>query len=313
MPIEDDILDGGVLNALFESSTHELIKTENSVDNNIPSEYKCPITLELMNDPVVADDGFSYERDKILLWFGTKTFIRSPATGYQLRSRKLTPNYNLRALIDRYRHENGLKPRDILASTIETLTDVVDDMHDLPRWKSILIHSEQANGISCNFNDLADFINALRLKSTKFSRLDIYHCTHSEIQMLLRLIAESGSSVTLTSLSIGSSQCLRSVSISNLSRLECFRVDDNPRLSKLNIESDLPSLNYIYSTKITEAVFSFDVEQLKVRCPKLGYIDVVESFVDGASLLAAKKARIMVRTVEDPKPYTLQRYHNQNL
>jgi hypothetical protein len=32
-------------------------------------ELICPITQELMRDPVVAEDGYTYEREAILRWF----------------------------------------------------------------------------------------------------------------------------------------------------------------------------------------------------------------------------------------------------
>ena len=36
-------------------------------------EFRCPLTLEIFNDPVVAMDGYIYERSAIIEWFKTKT------------------------------------------------------------------------------------------------------------------------------------------------------------------------------------------------------------------------------------------------
>ncbi|KAL7542787.1 hypothetical protein ACHAXR_012078 [Thalassiosira sp. AJA248-18] len=44
-----------------------------------PRELICPITQELLKDPVVAEDGHTYERNSLLTWFGMGR-NRSPVT-----------------------------------------------------------------------------------------------------------------------------------------------------------------------------------------------------------------------------------------
>ena len=57
----------------------------------------CPITLELMRDPVMAADGHTYEREALLRWL--KTSNNSPATGAPLANRVIIPNYCVKMLI----------------------------------------------------------------------------------------------------------------------------------------------------------------------------------------------------------------------
>ena len=45
-------------------------------DQVVPHEFMCPITRELLNDPVVAADGFTYERAMMLTWLEV-TFLPS--------------------------------------------------------------------------------------------------------------------------------------------------------------------------------------------------------------------------------------------
>jgi hypothetical protein len=52
-------------------------KIEGALDTQL-DEHRCPITLELMVDPVVAPDGRLYEREAITRWLATHD--RSPAT-----------------------------------------------------------------------------------------------------------------------------------------------------------------------------------------------------------------------------------------
>ena len=35
----------------------------------IPANYLCPITVQIMFDPVIAEDGCTYEREAIEKWF----------------------------------------------------------------------------------------------------------------------------------------------------------------------------------------------------------------------------------------------------
>ena len=60
--------------------------------------FSCPLSLEVMKDPVVCADGQTYERSEIEAWFATgKT--TSPLTGVELESRALIPNVALRRAI----------------------------------------------------------------------------------------------------------------------------------------------------------------------------------------------------------------------
>jgi len=57
----------------------------------------CPITQEVMEDPVVCADGHSYERSAITQWLLSRN--TSPATNMPLPSKSLVPNHALRNLI----------------------------------------------------------------------------------------------------------------------------------------------------------------------------------------------------------------------
>ena len=66
-------------------------------DTDVPSAFLCPISLGLMQDPVVAADGHSYERGYISRWLASKSV--SPKNNMPLASAELFCNYNLRAAI----------------------------------------------------------------------------------------------------------------------------------------------------------------------------------------------------------------------
>lgn len=70
-----------------------------------PSEFLCPITLEVMVNPVVLADGFTYEREAIEDWMARNTY--SPMTGARV-SNLMIPNTVLRVMINEWRGTNGL-------------------------------------------------------------------------------------------------------------------------------------------------------------------------------------------------------------
>mmetsp|Transcript_42509 Transcript_42509/g.136389 ORF Transcript_42509/g.136389 Transcript_42509/m.136389 type:complete len:143 (-) Transcript_42509:101-529(-) len=67
------------------------------LDSGLPEDVICPITQEVMENPVVAADGFSYEQGAIEKWF--ETHARSPCTGLYLDNKILVPNHALRGTI----------------------------------------------------------------------------------------------------------------------------------------------------------------------------------------------------------------------
>ncbi|ACE06220.1 hypothetical protein Aasi_0849 [Candidatus Amoebophilus asiaticus 5a2] len=87
-------LAGGMLEG-EEEQTQEEYEANNE---SIPDECFCPITQEIMKDPVIVQDGHTYERTAIEQWFSTGK-CTSPKTGLNLLSTKLTPNYTMRSLI----------------------------------------------------------------------------------------------------------------------------------------------------------------------------------------------------------------------
>ena len=67
---------------------------------NLRAAVQCPITLEVPKEPVLAADGFSYERSDILLHFQTRgDKARSPITNKLFKHQRLVPNSNLTRLI----------------------------------------------------------------------------------------------------------------------------------------------------------------------------------------------------------------------
>jgi hypothetical protein len=64
-------------------------------NQEIPDELTDKVfTMTIYNDPVVAVDGFTYEKASITKWFNSSN--KSPMTGQVLETLKLYPNYDMR-------------------------------------------------------------------------------------------------------------------------------------------------------------------------------------------------------------------------
>ena len=75
-------------------------RSEASKAAEVPDDYMCSITAEIMTDPVCTSDGFTYEREAITEWLRTND--TSPLTGATLESKVLISNLSFRSIIRRF-------------------------------------------------------------------------------------------------------------------------------------------------------------------------------------------------------------------
>ena len=84
------------------------------LDDNAPPEYKCPITLSIMIDPVIMSDGQTYERSAIEKALEINPV--SPCTREPMEIESAIPNYALKNLIEKYvqdyKQRNNIKSID---------------------------------------------------------------------------------------------------------------------------------------------------------------------------------------------------------
>ncbi|XP_027361815.1 U-box domain-containing protein 19-like [Abrus precatorius] len=93
-------------------------KSERSIENEVilscinSDDFRCPISLEFMSDPVTIETGHTYDRSSILKWFRSGNAV-CPKTGKRLSSIELVPNLVLRRLIQQYCYANGIAFADL--------------------------------------------------------------------------------------------------------------------------------------------------------------------------------------------------------
>ncbi|XP_021809785.1 U-box domain-containing protein 18 [Prunus avium] len=88
-------------------------------------DFRCPISLEIMVDPVTIGTGHSYDRSSIMKWFRAGSPI-CPKTGEKLKNTEVVPNLALKRLIQQYCAANcvpfadsGHRNRDIGKTRLE--------------------------------------------------------------------------------------------------------------------------------------------------------------------------------------------------
>ncbi|KAK4780014.1 hypothetical protein SAY87_016120 [Trapa incisa] len=119
-----------------------------------PEELRCPISLQLMYDPVIISSGQTYERICIEKWFrdGHNT---CPKTQQKLTHLCLTPNYCVKGLIGSWCDQNGVPVPDCPPESL-----------DLNYWRLALSDSDTTD------SRRIDSIGSCKLKSMKVDPLE---------------------------------------------------------------------------------------------------------------------------------------------
>lgn len=109
--------------SLFDPSNTKLLRVWLSVGNrqrplswscsddtsfSVPKEFSCPISLDLMRDPVVVSTGQTYDRPSIIQWI-EEGHSTCPNSGQALADNRLVPNRALRSLISQWCGVHGFQ------------------------------------------------------------------------------------------------------------------------------------------------------------------------------------------------------------
>ena len=125
----------------------------------IPEVYLCPITQDIMRDPVVDNEGISYERSAITQWL--KKSNTSPISRKNLKNSDLSANLALKSLIEEWISNNNF---DEAGKSEYEINSVVDKMITASLASNSKSNSQSAavtastaakkfnNDISMNFN-----------------------------------------------------------------------------------------------------------------------------------------------------------------
>ncbi|EXC04705.1 U-box domain-containing protein 13 [Morus notabilis] len=103
------------LNKKFDRSS-----SSQSVVANIPDEFRCPISLDLMRDPVIVASGHTYDRNSIAQWINSGHHT-CPKSGQRLIHMALIPNYALKSLMEQWCQDNNILLSESKSSSLSGL------------------------------------------------------------------------------------------------------------------------------------------------------------------------------------------------
>ncbi|KAJ8485100.1 hypothetical protein OPV22_017585 [Ensete ventricosum] len=114
---------------------------------SIPADFCCPLSLELMSDPVIVASGQTYERAFIRKWLD-QGFNVCPRTRQTLGHTNLIPNYTVKALIANWCESNNIKLPDPMKSISLNLPSFLKPI-DASTTDLIVSHSGDATRVDC--------------------------------------------------------------------------------------------------------------------------------------------------------------------
>lgn len=88
-------------NEIVSIVNNENLERQSDKKKFLPDNFRCSITGEIMNDPVICSDGHTYERQAITRWFTNND--TSPLTNETLENKTLIPNYTLKGAIEQWK------------------------------------------------------------------------------------------------------------------------------------------------------------------------------------------------------------------
>ncbi|KAG6523184.1 protein spotted leaf 11-like [Zingiber officinale] len=141
----------------------------------LPDEFRCPISLELMKDPVIVATGQTYERTCIEKWLASG-HDTCPKTQQKLSTTFLTTNYVLRSLIEQWCEANGVDPPKC---PIQSNNPTLEHSH-----VAALLHKLSSR----NIDDQQSAAGELRLLAKRDAENRIYIAKAGAIPLLVKLL-----------------------------------------------------------------------------------------------------------------------------
>ncbi|XP_072999334.1 E3 ubiquitin-protein ligase PUB23-like [Typha latifolia] len=213
----------------------------------IPTYFLCPISLQIMKDPVTLSTGITYDRESIEQWLFAGKHGTCPVTRQPLPDdAELTPNHTLRRLIQAWCTVNASdgierfptpKPpvnKTQIALLLDEAKKPLTQMSSLRKLRVIISESERNKRCVESTSGLVDFLASIVVKSSSSrgdeidgestaacdEALNLLHTLQISEQGLLNLISKHGNFIeSLTTILQQSSYQSRAYAISLLKSL----------------------------------------------------------------------------------------------
>ncbi|XVF72007.1 hypothetical protein PTKIN_Ptkin12aG0086800 [Pterospermum kingtungense] len=150
----------------------------------IPPHFLCPLSLELMLDPVIVASGQTYDRASIQKWLDSGLTI-CPKTHQTLTHTNLIPNYTVKAMVASWCEENNLQlsnnTRHAKLVSISSLSDHISSQ-DLSHTDSFHCFANTSSSTSRSFLEVGNGLEKQKINlSSRFSG-ECNRCRSREIE-----------------------------------------------------------------------------------------------------------------------------------
>ncbi|KAF8085739.1 hypothetical protein N665_0649s0015 [Sinapis alba] len=152
----------------------------------LPHEFLCPITLEIMQDPVIIATGQTYEKESIQKWFdaGHKT---CPKTRQTLDHLSLAPNYALKNIILQWCEKNNFKIPEKETSSLHSEDDSEEQKDEI----SLLVEALS----SSQLEEQRESVKQMRLLARENPENRVLIANAGAIPLLVQLLSYPDSGI----------------------------------------------------------------------------------------------------------------------
>ncbi|XP_048442360.1 E3 ubiquitin-protein ligase PUB23-like [Pyrus x bretschneideri] len=170
----------------LEISERKTPADHSAMDDFPPYHFRCPISMELMKDPVTISTGVTYERNNIEKWFFSYKKKTCPATMQSVENFDMIPNHTLKRLIVAWQTKEDAKkaicstsstPRpsnkhDEIQAHLNTIVSSPFKVNSIKKLRSIIeIDDETKNDFirSNGVEVLVQILDQILLESSDFT------------------------------------------------------------------------------------------------------------------------------------------------
>mmetsp|Transcript_826 Transcript_826/g.1291 ORF Transcript_826/g.1291 Transcript_826/m.1291 type:complete len:314 (+) Transcript_826:57-998(+) len=111
------------------------------IDEDIPEKLKCPITKEIMNYPVVAEDGITYEKKAILRWLQQNS--SSPITREEIKP-NVIKNRSIYRQIQRFKKSRKIEKIEEESYHVNTKNNHNEPTHQAKKPENVFSRIQKA-------------------------------------------------------------------------------------------------------------------------------------------------------------------------
>ncbi|KAF7057671.1 hypothetical protein CFC21_064878 [Triticum aestivum] len=137
----------------------------------IYESFLCPLTKQIMRDPVTLESGATFEREAILKWFqesdSSGRSLICPITRKELSSTELNPSIALRNTIDEWMHRNEAAKLDVARKSLTSENSEHDTLQALEYVVEICQRSRSSRHVVRKLGLISLISELLKNSSTK--------------------------------------------------------------------------------------------------------------------------------------------------